>query len=119
MSDRIGSFGEFWPHYVREHARPLTRGLHYVGTAGLLVVLAIAGATGRWVLLALLPVVGYGFAWTAHFFVEKNRPATFKHPLWSFAGDWKMWGLMLTGRLQAHLDRFGITPKAPTAKLSV
>ena len=99
MADRIASFREFWPHYVREHARPLTRGLHYVGTGGLLATAVVALATRRWGLLGLLPVIGYGFAWTGHYFIERNRPATFTHPLWSLRADFVMFGKMLRGRM--------------------
>ena len=110
MAERtITSFADFWPYYLREHAKPETRALHYVGTS-LLVVIAIAAlATGRWWLTALLPVAGYGFAWGAHFFVEKNRPATFTYPLWSLWGDLKMWGYWIAGRLGPELERAGVS----------
>jgi hypothetical protein len=98
-------FRSFWPDYVRQHSRPLTRGLHYLGTAGLLVVAAAAAATGRWRLLALLPVVGYGFAWMGHFLVEKNRPATFRHPWWSLRADFVMFSKMLRGQMRDEARR--------------
>jgi hypothetical protein len=111
MADRsITSFADFWPYYLREHAKPETRALHYVGTSLLIVLIAAAVATSRWWLLALLPVAGYGFAWAAHFLVEKNRPATFTYPLWSLAGDLKMWAYWLTGRLGPELERAGVSP---------
>ena len=82
------TFAEFWPFYLREHSRLATRALHFAGTtlSLLLIVSAAALRSGRLVLMAL--VCGYAFAWAGHFFVEHNRPATFKHPLWSFAADW-------------------------------
>ena len=116
---RFASFEEFWPFYLGEHSLPATRWVHFAGSSLALLQFATMLLTLRLWMLPSVAITGYAFAWVSHFFIEKNRPATFKHPLWSFAGDWKMWGLMLTGRLQAHLDRFGITPKAPTAKLSV
>lgn len=97
---RFTSFAEFWPHYLSEHSKPVTRVLHYLGTLiaiGLLIALI---ATGRWWLFPLAFLPGYAFAWVGHFFFEKNRPATFTYPLWSFMGDWKMLALMLTGRLK-------------------
>jgi hypothetical protein len=109
MPERIATFREFWPYYVREHSRPLTRGLHYIGTSGLFVIAAAAIATRRPALLGLLPVFGYGFAWAAHFFVERNRPATFTYPLWSLGADFVMFGKMLRGRM--HEEARALSPQ--------
>jgi len=107
---RIRSFREFWPFYLGQHRQRLTRRLHFLGT-GLAAACAILAVWGRrpWLLLAGL-VGSYGFAWAGHFFVERNRPATFEYPLWSFAAEWKMWALMMTGRLGRELHRHGIDP---------
>jgi len=94
------SFSDFWPHYLGEHSKPATRALHCVGTLIAVGVVVSFIAIGRWWLFPLALVPGYALAWVGHFFIEKNRPATFTHPLWSFMGDWKMLALMLTGRLQ-------------------
>ena len=103
------TFAEFWPFYLREHSKPRTRALHYVGTT-LVVMLAIfALATANWWVLVALPIAGYFFAWIAHFGVEKNRPATFTYPAWSLKADFKMWWLWLTGRLGPELERAGVT----------
>jgi len=106
MAEReMKSFAEFWPHYVREHSRPATRALHAAGTLASTTLFVVLLATGRWRWLPLALVVGYAAAWISHFFVEHNRPATFKHPLWSFAADYKMVALMLSGRMDVEVER--------------
>ncbi|WP_315760146.1 DUF962 domain-containing protein [Sphingomonas sp. Y38-1Y] len=108
---RIATYAEFWPFYLREHAKARTRRLHYAGTALTFVFAGIAVAVGGWSWLAV-PLAGYGFAWFAHFRVERNRPATFTHPLWSLVSDYRMFFLWLTGRLDRHLGAAGIDPRA-------
>ena len=110
MTEKFGSFREFWPFYLREHSRPMTRALHYIGTT-LVVLIALAALfAGEWWILLAMPLAGYFFAWIAHFRVERNRPATFTYPLWSLAADFRMWWLWLTGRLKPELDRAGVEP---------
>ena len=103
---RFTSFRDFWPFYVREHARPLTRRLHFIGTSGVLAAIAAAALTGRPAWLWLAPLSGYGFAWAAHFFVEHNRPATFKYPFYSLAADFVMFGRMLAGQMAGEVARY-------------
>ena len=111
MAERISSFTEFWPFYLREHSLPRTRALHYVGTTLVVMVAVFALMTGRWWFLLAMPLAGYFFAWIAHFTVEKNRPATFTHPLWSLAADFRMWWLWLSGRLAPELEKAGVPPQ--------
>jgi hypothetical protein len=99
------TFAEFWPFYLSEHSKPATRWLHFVGSSLALVIAGAGVATQRWSFLLAALVCGYGFAWVGHFAVEKNKPASFRYPLWSFVADWKMWALMATGRLDAELSR--------------
>lgn len=101
---RIQTFAEFWPFYVREHSLPACRALHFIGSTLVLGVIAAAVAVNWWLLLAA-PVVGYGFAWIGHFAIEKNKPASFKYPLWSFIADWKMWAMMLVGRMGSEVQK--------------
>lgn len=111
MAREHKTFADFWPFYLREHSKPRTRALHYVGTSLVVALALFALASGRWALLLAIPLAGYGFAWAAHFAVEKNRPATFTYPLWSLAADFKMWWLWLTGRLGRELERAGAEPR--------
>lgn len=99
------SYAEFWPVYLGEHSHPLTRRLHVVGTVGAGLCLIGAIAAGSWWPVLAAPVFAYGLAWIGHFFVERNRPATFRHPFWSLRADFHMVGLALGGRLEAEIAR--------------
>ena len=109
MTNRIANFAEFWPHYLREHSRPATRALHYIGTSLVVALSVYALLTGKLLLLIAIPLAGYFFAWVGHFGIEKNRPATFTYPLWSLGADFKMWWMWLTGRLGPELQRAGVS----------
>lgn len=93
------SFAEFYPYYLGEHSNPTCRRLHFVGTSLVIALLAYTIGSGKWLLLLALPVFGYGFAWVGHFFFEKNRPATFTHPLYSLFGDFVMFRDILLGKI--------------------
>jgi hypothetical protein len=105
---RIQSFDEFWPYYLGEHRHPGTKALHFIGTTAALTLIVLALLLRSWSFAVASLLSGYGFAWIGHFFVEKNRPATFQYPLWSFAADWKMWGFLLTGRMKTELGRLNL-----------
>ncbi len=99
MSRQFRTFREFYPFYLGEHSNRTCRRLHFVGTGLVIVTALYAVATQRWTVLWLMPLFGYGFAWVGHFFFEKNRPATFTHPLYSLVGDFRMFGDILAGRV--------------------
>lgn len=100
MAESHGSFDEFYQFYLSEHAKRSTKLLHFVGTFLVLVILGVALLRQNWMLLILLPIVGYGFAWVGHFFFEKNKPASFSSPLYSLLGDFVMFKDILTGRVK-------------------
>ncbi|NMO18396.1 DUF962 domain-containing protein [Pyxidicoccus fallax] len=105
MSDRIQTYGEFWPFYLREHALPSTRWLHFIGTSLGTGIGITAAVTGRGLLVPAALVAAYGFAWFSHFVIERNKPASFKYPLWSLISDYRMAGLMAAGQLGSHMER--------------
>lgn len=92
------SFAEFYPFYLSQHSDVTCRRLHVVGSSLVLTLIGLATITQTWALLACLPLVGYGFAWVGHFFFEKNKPATFRYPLYSLMGDWVMFWDTLRGK---------------------
>ena len=96
----FGSFREFYPFYLSEHADPRCRRMHFVGTTLVLVAIAAALATRNAWWLVAAPVAGYGLAWLGHLAFEHNRPATFRHPLYSLVADWVMYGQMLARRIR-------------------
>jgi hypothetical protein len=93
------NFSEFYPYYLAEHGNRVCRRLHFIGSSLVIAVVVLALSTGQLRWLWLAPVAGYGFAWVGHYVFEKNRPATFKHPLYSLLGDWVMYGQMLRGKV--------------------
>ena len=102
---RIQDFQTFWPYYLNEHAKSSTRWFHFVGTNISIGLLIYALASLQLWLLPLAIVVGYAMAWISHFFIENNRPATFKYPAWSFKAAIKLWKMMWMGRLGPELDK--------------
>ena len=102
------NYEQFWLRYLRAHSRPNTRMLHYLGSVLAVVTLLIAVATLNWRGVIAAPLIGYTFAWTAHFSIEHNRPETFGHPFWSLYSDFRMLALALSFRLTPHLQRAGV-----------
>ena len=94
------NFKEFFPYYLNEHRHRISRRLHFVGSSLVLVLLLVLIVSGEWSFWWTLPLAGYAFAWLGHFFFEKNRPATFRHPIYSLLGDWVMFFDILRGRVK-------------------
>ncbi len=106
MADQeFRTFEEFWPFYVKEHQKKATRILHFIGTTSAMACVAGGLLTKRRWLLAVAPVAGYGPAWISHFFIEGNKPASFKHPLWSLRADLVMWTKMVRFQMDDEVER--------------
>lgn len=108
--NRRETFQDFWPRYLADHSHPANRALHYVGSLAAFAALLLAAIIGDWRIALAAPLLGYGPAWVGHFFIERNRPATFRHPLWSLRGDLRMVMLWCRGDIGAELARHEITP---------
>ena len=100
VDKKFATFAEFYPFYLSEHSHQTSRRLHFVGTSIALVLLVSALLTRNPSLILVALLQGYAFAWVGHFFFEHNRPATFKYPFYSFAGDWRMWADILMGKIK-------------------
>ncbi len=100
VDERYTSFADFYPFYLSEHSNRISRRLHFIGTLLVIVTAFYSLLSGRYLLLLLLPIIGYGFAWVGHFFFEKNKPATFIYPVYSLAGDFVMFKDILTGKIR-------------------
>lgn len=98
MEDRIKSFKEFYPFYLKQHSNKICRLLHVIGTTFVFALAFTAVYHNIPKLLILVPIVGYGFAWIGHFFFEKNKPATFQYPLCSLKSDFKMYFEIVSGK---------------------
>jgi len=105
---KIETYREFWPYYLREHGKRETRALHFLGTALAIALFAAAAYYYDWTLAFGAVISGYLFAWIGHFFVERNRPATFTYPLWSLISDFRMFFTFLAGRLEREYRRHGL-----------
>lgn len=98
MEERIKSYSEFYKYYLTEHRNKTSRILHFIGTFLVFILLFVAIFQGWGWKWFLVPVVGYGFAWIGHAFFERNKPATFKYPLWSLISDFKLFFELLFGK---------------------
>jgi hypothetical protein len=98
MSEKIKTFEEFYPFYLKQHSNKICRLLHVIGTTIVFALTITAVYHNILKLLVLVPIVGYGFAWIGHFFFEKNKPATFQYPLWSLKSDFKMYFEIISGK---------------------
>lgn len=99
------SFKSFYPYYLSEHCNVINRKIHFIGTLLLILSLFIGIFSGKIIFFILIPFLGYGFAWVGHFFIEKNKPATFTYPFYSLASDFVMFWDMLTGKINNKLEK--------------
>lgn len=103
------TFWDFYPYYLTEHARPINRTMHFIGTSLVIACLIYALVTAKFIYLVAMPFCGYGFAWFGHFILEKNRPATFKYPFYSLGSDFVMFFHILTGQISKKVDEAHVT----------
>lgn len=97
---KFKNFKEFYPYYLAEHRHPVSKRLHFMGSTIVLILFFYIAGLNQWQLWWTIPLAGYAFAWIGHFFFEKNKPATFRHPIYSLMGDWLMYFDILRGRVR-------------------
>lgn len=114
MSQKFKTFKEFWPEYLRLHSKPITRAVHYAGTLGGIALAATGIIIGAPALIVAAPVFTYGLLFPSHPIFEKNRPATFKNPVMSVGGDFKMLFCFLTGKIDSEFKKHGLDPTGRT-----
>jgi hypothetical protein len=100
MESQYKTFKDFYPFYLSEHSKSGTKLLHFIGTTFVFLTLIYSIVTQKWLAILLAPVFGYSFAWIGHFFVEKNRPATFTYPFYSLMGDFVMFKDIIIGKVK-------------------
>lgn len=98
MEKKYETLKEFYKFYLEEHNNKINRSLHFIGTAGVVLLVLFFAITLNWLYLICTPLVGYGFAWVGHFFFEKNKPATFQYPLYSLASDFILFYDIIRGK---------------------
>ena len=103
MKKEFKSFNEFYLFYLSQHRDTTCRVLHIVGTLLIGIPLYLGIVTNPWYLL-LIPIIGYGFAWTGHFVFEGNKPATFGHPGYSLLSDYVMLYHTLTFQIKSKMN---------------
>lgn len=96
--NKYKTFKEFYPYYLSEHKKPITKIFHAIGSL-LSLFFLILFLKINYYLLPIVLLIGYGFAWISHLIFEQNKPATFKYPLYSFWGDWVMLKDILLGKI--------------------
>lgn len=100
VSDRFSSFSDFYPYYLKEHSKKGTKLLHFIGTSLAIYFLFLFLFTYNNLYILLVFISGYGFAWVGHYFIEKNKPATFNYPIYSLFGDLAMFRDILLGKIK-------------------
>ena len=100
QQDSFDSFHQFYPYYLSEHSKSGTKIFHFIGTILVIVYLIMFYAYLDFIYFLLIPISGYGFAWFSHLFIEKNKPATFRYPLYSLAGDFLMFWHIIIGKVK-------------------
>lgn len=100
MERRFKNLTHFYTFYLAEHSDPRNRRLHFFGCLAVIVIILYSLLAQVWLALVLVPLTGYGLAWIGHFFIEKNKPATFKYPIYSLLADWKMFLEIITGKIK-------------------
>jgi hypothetical protein len=99
MKQALRSFAEVYPCYLSLHHNRTCRRLHFMGIALGLSTVFVASTSRTWTFLPVALLIGSAFGWISQCIFEKNRPATFGYPLYSFLGELTMAKDIVTGKI--------------------
>jgi hypothetical protein len=89
---------EYYKYYLMLHQHPKCKLLHFLGQWTTILFTTYILYNWVWYMTPLIPFIIYPFAWTAHLFFEKNKPAAFSNPLYAKWSDWIMFKEILQGK---------------------
>ena len=91
---------EYYKHYLTLHQNKTCRLLHFLGQWVTIFFAWFVISNWHWYFLPLIPFVIYPFAWSGHYFFEKNKPAAFSNPLYAKISDWMMFRDIILGKVK-------------------
>mgnify|MGYP001233983330 FL=1 len=97
---QYNSFSQFYQFYLSQHENRYCKILHLLGTSSVLLIIFYSISNLNNKLLIYVPLFGYIPAWIGHFFFEKNKPATFKYPVYSLLADFVMYKDIILGKIK-------------------
>jgi len=94
------TMNEYYQYYLTLHQNLWCRRLHVLGQITTISYVLFCLLGFHWFLLLLAPFIVYPFAWSGHYFFERNKPAAFSSPLRAKLADWMMLRDYVFGRIE-------------------
>lgn len=94
------NFKQYYQHYLTLHQNKNNRRLHVLGQTATILYVIMCITRLPLVMILLTPFIVYPFAWSGHYFFEKNKPAAFSNPIYAKMADWVMLKDWIMGNLK-------------------